>query len=103
MPSQLAITAGATAAKLAKVKKTEIKTKDPNGNADRRAEKTEWKNFQNKGLKTISPEALSDYQKLSNALKLKARQAGGCGEGIHMLQIFCWFARCLYPKRLLHA
>ena len=48
---------------------------DPNNNQARRAEKTEWKNFQKHGLGTMSDAELKAYQKMSIAMKATVRKA----------------------------
>jgi hypothetical protein len=48
---------------------------DPNNNAARRAEKTQWKNFSKKGLKDLSEGELKAYQKMSLALKKDVRES----------------------------
>ena len=49
--------------------------KDPSNNQARRAEKTEWKNFQKHGLGTMSDAELKAYQKMSIAMKATVRKA----------------------------
>ena len=48
---------------------------DNNNNSARRAEKTQWKNFSNKGLKDLSEGELKAYQKMSLALKKDVRES----------------------------